>query len=35
LIAAAAPWLVAPAGAAPIASPSGLRNAMPSSVEAV
>jgi hypothetical protein len=28
-------WLVAPAGAVPIASPSALQNAMPSSVEAV
>jgi len=34
-IAAAAPCLVAPAGAAPIASPSALQNAMPSSIEAV
>jgi hypothetical protein len=34
-ITAGAPWLVAPAGAAPIAKPSALQNAMPSSVEAV
>ena len=34
-IAATAPWLVAPAGAAPITSPSALQNAIPSSVEAV
>jgi hypothetical protein len=33
-IAATAPWLVAPAVAAPIASPSALQNAIPSSVEA-
>ena len=34
-MAVTASWLVAPAGAAPIASPSALQNAMPSSVEAV
>jgi hypothetical protein len=34
-IAATAPWLVAPAGAAPIASLSAFQNAMPSSVETV
>lgn len=34
-IAATAPWLVAPAVAAPVASPSALQNAIPSSVEAV
>ena len=34
-MAVAASWLVAPAGAAPIASPSALQNAMPSSIEAV
>ena len=28
-------WFVAPAGAAPIASPSALQNAIPSSVEAI
>jgi hypothetical protein len=35
LIAAAAPWLVAPAAAAPLSSPLGLQNAVTSSVETV
>lgn len=34
-MAVAAPWLVAPAGAGPIAKPSALQNAITSSVEAV
>jgi len=35
LIAAAAPWLVAPVSAAPLSSPLGLQNAVTSSVETV